>query len=101
MLPGGATVPGRALIDTLPLVWQIVLKSVLWHVGRASATGAVNIVSADTPAMNSADLRRAVIASSSHPPARFIGIGAVILMGDPAVVLQRRGPDDGAPRVSR
>lgn len=89
MFPGGATVPGRALIDTLPLVWQIVLKSVLWQVGRASATGALSIVSADTPAINSADLRRAVIASSSHPGARFIGIGpAVILMGDQPVAFR-------------
>jgi hypothetical protein len=29
MFPGGATVPGRALIETLPLVWQIVLVCVL------------------------------------------------------------------------
>lgn len=28
-LAGGATVPGLALIDTLPLVWQIVWKGVL------------------------------------------------------------------------
>lgn len=40
MLAGGATVPGRALIDVLPFVEQTVLKSVLWQVGRALATGA-------------------------------------------------------------
>ena len=37
MFPGGATVPGRALIDTLPLVWQIDVVCVLWQVGRAAA----------------------------------------------------------------
>ena len=41
MFAGGATVPGRALIETLPLVWQTVMKSVLWQVGRATATGGV------------------------------------------------------------
>ena len=32
-LAGGAVVPGRALIDTLPLVWQMVLVAVSWQVG--------------------------------------------------------------------
>ena len=61
MLPGGATVPGRALIDVLPLVWQIDIVCVLWQVGRASATGAVNSDTAVTPAMNNAELLRTVI----------------------------------------
>jgi hypothetical protein len=61
MLPGGATVPGLALIEVLPLVWQIDIVCVLWQVGRASATGAVNSATADTPAMNNAELFRAVI----------------------------------------
>lgn len=61
MLPGGATVPGRALIEVLPLVWQIVMVWVLWQVGRASATGATITVSAVTPAMNSAGLLRNLI----------------------------------------
>lgn len=61
MLPGGATVPGRALIETLPLVWQIDVVCVLWQVGRASATGAMITVSAVTPTMNSAGLVRKVI----------------------------------------
>ena len=39
-LAGGATVPGRALIDVLPFVEQMVLAKVSWHVGRALATGA-------------------------------------------------------------
>lgn len=84
MFPGGATVPGRALIDTLPLVWQIVLKSVLWQVGRASATGAFSIVTTETPARNAADDRRTVIAPFSHPPARFVRI-AGFLVRDQAV----------------
>ncbi len=61
MLPGGATVPGRALIEVLPFVVQIVLVWVLWQVGRASATGATINVSAVTPTMNSAGLVRNVI----------------------------------------
>lgn len=65
MLPGGATVPGLALIEVLPLVWQIDMVCVLWQVGRASATGAVITVTAVTPAINSADLLRAVICPSS------------------------------------
>ncbi len=39
-LAGGATVPGRALIDVLPFVEQMVLVLVSWHVGLALATGA-------------------------------------------------------------
>lgn len=65
MFPGGATVPGRALIETLPLVWQIVLVCVLWHVGRASATGGAITVSAVTAAIARAGLLSAAIPALS------------------------------------
>lgn len=56
MFPGGATVPGRALMDTLPLVSQMVMEFVLWQVGRASATGAATRPRATIPATTSAEL---------------------------------------------
>lgn len=61
MLPGGATVPGRALIDVLPLVAQMVLKSVLWHVGRATAEGAATPAATVNPATISTVLLRSVM----------------------------------------
>lgn len=45
MLPGGATVPGRALIDTLPLVWQVEVVPKSWQLGRAQAAGAERLLS--------------------------------------------------------
>lgn len=71
MLAGGATVPGLALIDTLPFVWQMVLKSVLWQVGRASATGAEIAAAAASPAINATELRRWVI---GYSPFELIGL---------------------------
>lgn len=70
MLAGGATVPGLALIETLPLVWQIVIEWVLWQVGRASATGALISVAAVTAAIITAHALPAVIrpSSSGLPP---------------------------------
>lgn len=61
MLAGGATVPGLDLIDTLPLVWQIVWKSVLWHVGRALAEGAETPDTTTKLAISSAVLLRPVM----------------------------------------
>ena len=61
MLAGGATVPGRDLIDTLPLVWQTVWKSELWQLGRASAAGIAMPVTTTRPASTSADVLRCVM----------------------------------------
>ena len=57
-LAGGATVPGRALIDVLPFVEQMVLAKVSWHVGRALATGAEIPAAAAKLTISSAALRR-------------------------------------------
>lgn len=67
MLPGGATVPGRALIDTLPLVSQIVMVLVLWQVGRASAVGALTSPRPATPATNQVDTFGQLISPASQP----------------------------------
>lgn len=86
MLPGGATVPGRALIDTLPLVWQTLLKSVLWQVGRATAAGAVTPAATARPASTSAVLPRVVISLSPFgllPETTMVGVIAQLLRGRP------------------
>lgn len=73
MFPGGATVPGRALMDVLPLVWQIDIVCVLWQVGRASATGAAISVTAITATISKARLLPTVIPdlpSTLRTPAR-------------------------------
>ena len=70
MLAGGATVPGRALIDTLPLVWQMDLKSVCWQVGRARATGAETPAATVRPASTSAALCRIAISFLTFPVER-------------------------------
>lgn len=57
-LAGGATVPGRALIDVLPFVEQMVFAKVSWHVGRALATGAETPAAAAKLTSSSAALRR-------------------------------------------
>ena len=67
MLAGGATVPGRALIDVLPLVEQMDLKSVLWQVGRATAVGAETPAATVRPASMSAALCRIAISSLTFP----------------------------------
>ena len=67
MLAGGATVPGRALIDTLPLVWQILLKSVCWQDGRAMAMGAETPAATVRPASMSAVLHKIAISSLTFP----------------------------------
>ena len=63
-MPGGATVPGRALIEVLPFVEQMVLKSVLWQVGRATAEGAAKPAATVSPATMSAVLLRSVMSLS-------------------------------------
>ncbi|KUH79915.1 hypothetical protein AU186_17295 [Mycobacterium sp. GA-1999] len=60
-MAGGATVEGRVLIDTLPLVWQVVIEPVSWQVGRASAAGAETTAITVKLTMTSADLRRVVM----------------------------------------
>ena len=70
MLAGGATVPGRALIDVLPLVEQMDLKSVLWQVGRAKAIGAETPAATVRPASTSAALCRSAIFSLTFPVER-------------------------------
>jgi hypothetical protein len=64
MLAGGATVPGLDLIDTLPLVWQTVMKSELWQDGRALAEGAETPDTTAKHAISSAVLPRPVICPS-------------------------------------
>lgn len=49
------------MIDTLPLVWQVVIEPVSWQVGRASAAGAETSAITVKLAMISADLRRLVM----------------------------------------
>jgi hypothetical protein len=70
MLAGGATVPGRALIDVLPLVEQMDLKSVLWQVGRATATGAETPAATARPASTTAVLYRIAMFSLTFPVER-------------------------------
>ena len=70
MLAGGATVPGRALMDVLPLVEQMDLNSVLWQVGRARAMGAETPAATVRPASTSAVLRRIAIVSLTFPVER-------------------------------
>jgi hypothetical protein len=53
---GGAVVPGRALIDTLPLVRHVVVSPAVWQFGSASATGAETITATATLAINMANL---------------------------------------------
>ena len=68
--PGGATVPGCALIDTLPLVRQVDVVPELWQLGSASAAGAKTPASTTKPAITSADVRRFLIFVS---PFRLLG----------------------------
>lgn len=67
---GVATVPGRALIDTLPLVWQVDVLPESWQLGRASAAGATTPAATTKPAITSADLLRFLISGS---PFRLLG----------------------------
>ena len=60
-MAGGAVVPGRALIDTLPLVWQMVLVLVSWQVGRALAMGDETPATTTKPAIRTAALARPVM----------------------------------------
>jgi hypothetical protein len=60
-LAGGAVVPGRALIDVLPLVWQMVLVSPSWQVDRAPATGAEIPATTAKPATRTATLAEPVM----------------------------------------
>ena len=53
---GGAVVPGRALIDTLPLVRHWVVSPAVWQFGSAVATGAETIAATATLAINVANL---------------------------------------------
>jgi hypothetical protein len=59
---GAAVVPGLALIETLPVVSQIVVSSNSWQVGRACAAGAAMTIARTPPTIKSADV-----------PSRFIG----------------------------
>ncbi|MFZ0834518.1 MAG: hypothetical protein WAM92_15850 [Mycobacterium sp.] len=45
--------PGTALIETLPVVWQMVVTPASWQLGRALATGADMTAAAITPAVSS------------------------------------------------
>ena len=60
-MAGGAVVPSRDLIDTLPLVWQIVLVGPSWQVDRELATGAEIAATAARPATSTAALAQPVI----------------------------------------
>lgn len=51
-------------METLPLVWQMVLTPASWQVGRALAAGAETPATTAKPANTSADLPRTVILSS-------------------------------------
>ena len=53
---GGAVDPGRALIDTLPLVRHCVVSPAVWQFGSAVATGAETIAATATLAINMANL---------------------------------------------
>lgn len=83
MLAGGATVPGRALIDTLPLVWQMLLKSVAWQDGRAMATGAETPAATVRPASNNAALCRSAISSLTFPVERRMYCAGLPVRGRP------------------
>jgi hypothetical protein len=58
---GGAVVPGVALIDTLPLLSQMVADPVFRQVGRAAAVGAASSDVAVNPAARNAVIPRYVI----------------------------------------
>ena len=58
---GGAVVPGLALIDTLPLLSQMVADPVSRQVGRAAAVGAASSDVTDNPAARNAVIPRYVI----------------------------------------
>lgn len=58
---GDDTVPGLALIDTLPLVWQTVVLFVWSQFGRASTVGATTTATTAKPAINSTDFPESFI----------------------------------------
>jgi hypothetical protein len=58
------------LIDVLPLVEQMDLKSVLWQVGRAMATGAETPAATVRPASSSAVLCRIAMFTLTFPVER-------------------------------
>ena len=66
---GGAIVPGLALIETLPLVWHLLLMSVSWQFDRAPAMGADATAAATKPPTNKAALvlRPFIPASPTRP----------------------------------
>lgn len=70
MFAGGAVVPGLALIATLPLVWQTLLKSVSLHVGRAPAAGAETPATTAKPVASAAIMKRLFIDSSPSGPGK-------------------------------
>lgn len=53
---GAAVFPGRALIDTLPLVRQVDVPPVVWQFGSAAATGADTPAATATPTASIASL---------------------------------------------
>ena len=53
---GGAVDPGRALIDTLPLVRHWVVSPAVWQFGSAVATGAETIAATAALAITMANL---------------------------------------------
>lgn len=60
-MAGGAVVPIRDLIDTLPLVWQRVLVGPSWQVDRAPATGADIPAATAKPAIRTAALAEPIM----------------------------------------
>ena len=66
-MAGGAFVPGRALIDVLPLVWQTVLVALSLHVSRALATGAEIPATTAKPATRTTALTEPVMMSALLP----------------------------------
>ena len=73
-MAGGAVVPGLALIDVLPLVWQTVLVALSWHVSRALATGAEIPAATAKPATRTAALAEPVIVYFPFRAAALIAV---------------------------
>ena len=71
-MAGGAIVPGRALIDVLPLVWQMVLVSLSLQVSRAVATGAEIPATRAKPATRTIALTEPVIRALFLPGGRSL-----------------------------
>lgn len=76
---GAAVVPGRALMDTLPFVRQVVVVPEVWQFGSALATGADNPAATARPATSMASVPRGVI---ERPPFGLLP-GCVPITGRP------------------